>query len=204
MEGLLGVKLGMTQHFADDGKVVPVTVLRVGPCVVLQRKTPEREGYRSVLVGLEQQGRTTRRGRAAMRRSAAKVAAFPLREFRPADGEDPEVGTRLGADQFAPDERVRVSGVSKGKGFAGVMRRHGFGGGPGSHGSKFHRSPGAIGMCATPSRVLPGTRLPGHLGHARVTVRNLRVVKVDPEQNLLLVRGAVPGPKGGYVEVRKS
>jgi len=204
MNGLLGVKLGMSQHFAADGKVVPVTVIRVGPCVVLQQKTKERDGYRAVLVGLEQTGRSTRRGRANIRRSSAGVAAYPLREFLPAEDEDFEVGARLGADLFSPEERVRVSGVSKGKGFAGVMRRHGFGGGPGSHGSKFHRAPGAIGMCATPSRVLPGTRLPGHMGDARVTVRNLRVVRVDSGQNLLLVRGAVPGPRGGYVEVRKS
>ncbi len=204
MNGLLGVKLGMSQHFADDGKVVPVTVIRVGPCVVLQQKTKERDGYRSVLVGLEQTGRPSRRGRATIPRSPAKAAAWPLREFRPAEDEDFAVGARLGADLFAPDERVRVSGISKGKGFAGVMRRHGFGGGPKSHGSKFHRAPGAIGMCATPSRVLPGTRLPGHLGHARVTVRNLRVVKVDVEQNLVLVRGAVPGPRGGVVEVTRS
>ncbi len=204
MNGLLGVKLGMSQHFADDGKVVPVTVIRVGPCVVLQQKTRERDGYRSVLVGLEQTGRATRRGRASIRRSPAGVAAWPLREFRPAEDEELVVGARLGAGLFSPEERVRVSGISKGKGFAGVMRRHGFGGGPKSHGSKFHRAPGAIGMCATPSRVLPGTRLPGHLGHARVTVRNLRVVKVDPEENLVLVRGAVPGPRGGYVEVTKS
>ncbi len=208
MDGLLGVKLGMTQRFSDNGTVVPVTLLRVGPCVVVQKKTAGADGYDAVQVGLEGAGPRARgRSRAqSTRLSAAGVggAVSALREFRADDGEDVEVGARLGAGVFSPDDRVSVSGVSKGRGFSGVMRRHGFHGGPKSHGSKFHRAPGAIGMCATPSRVLPGTRLPGHYGQARVTVRNLRVVQVDTDQNLVAVRGAVPGPRGGLVEIRKA
>ncbi len=207
MDGLLGVKLGMSQRFTESGAVVPVTVLRVGPCIVIQRKTTETDGYAAVQVGLEGTGRRARRVRAQATRLEAAGATgrvSVLREFRPDEGEAAPVGARFGADVFAPEDRVRVSGVSKGRGFSGVMRRHGFHGGPGSHGSKFHRAPGAIGMCATPSRVLPGTRLPGHYGQDRVTVRNLRVVEVDASRNLVAVRGAVPGPRGGVVEIRKA
>lgn len=207
MNGLLGVKLGMVQRFADDGRVVPVTLIRVGPCVVVQKKTVADDGYAAVQVGLEHLGGGRRPPRPAATRLAAVGAhggVSLLREFRADDGEDPALGARLGAEVFAPNDRVRVTGVSKGKGFSGVMKRHGFGGGPKSHGSKFHRAPGAIGMCATPSRVLPGTRLPGRQGGERVTVRNLRVVEVDRDRNVMAVRGAVPGPRGGAVEIRKA
>lgn len=212
MNGLLGTKLGMAQHFGEDGRVVPVTLIRVGPCVVVQRKTLAADGYEAVQVGLERSGRGSGpdsrppRNRALATRLAAAGApsASVLREFQPDAGEDLRIGSRLGAEVFAPDELVRITGVSKGKGFAGVMKRHGFRGGPKSHGSKFHRAPGAIGMCATPSRVLPGTRLPGQHGRERVTVRNLRVVRVDAGENLVAVRGAVPGPRGATVEIRKS
>lgn len=207
MDGLLGVKLGMTQHFASDGKVVPVTMIRVGPCVVVQRKAASSDGYEAVQLGLE--SGTRRRHSRPSRTRLNAVGADPraitaLREFSADEGEEVTVGARFGAEVFSPDDRVRVTGTSKGKGFAGVMKRHGFRGGPKSHGSKFHRAPGAIGMCATPSRVLPGTRLPGHLGARRVTVRNLRVVEVDPGRNLVSVRGAVPGPRGGTVEIRRE
>ena len=207
MDGLLGVKLGMAQCFAADGRVIPVTLIRVGPCVVLQKKTAADDGYAAVQVGLEHPGGRGQRNKPTAARLAAAGAgasAWVLREFRADAGEDFEVGARLGAGIFSRDDLVRVTGTSKGKGFSGVMKRHGFSGGPKSHGSKFHRAPGAIGMCATPSRVLPGTRLPGHHGQERVTVRNLRVVRVDAEQNVVMVRGAVPGPRGGAVEIRKS
>lgn len=206
MNGLLGVKLGMAQHFRADGKVEPVTVIRVGPCVVTQKKTGKTDGYDAVQVGLVGSGRrsASKPTRGRLVAAGVETGSPVLREFRAGPGEEVQVGTRFGAEIFSPDERVRVSGVSKGKGFAGVMKRHGFGGGPKSHGSKFHRAPGAIGMCATPSRVLPGTRLPGHDGDHRVTVRNLLVVGVDPEQGLLRVRGAVPGPRGGTVEIVKA
>ena len=236
MDGLLGTKLGMTQYFGDDGRVIPVTLIRVGPCVVLQKKTVKPDGYEAVQVGLEvsrevgseggsdasgdaasdtgpdvtldEGAAGARRGRvsrplAARLAKAGAATASVLREFRPDAGEDLRIGSRLGAEVFAPNDVVRVTGVSKGKGFTGVVKRHGFGGGPKSHGSKFHRAPGAIGMCATPSRVLPGTRLPGQHGRARVTVRNLRVVRVDTRENVVAVRGAVPGPRGGAVEIRK-
>ena len=205
MNGLLGTKLGMAQHFGEDGRVIPVTLIRVGPCVVIQKKSVPADGYEAVQIGLEGSGRATRRNRALATRlqGAGAPSASVLREFRADAGDDLQVGSRLGADVFTPNDVVRITGVSKGKGFAGVMKRHGFHGGPKSHGSKFHRAPGAIGMCATPSRVLPGTRLPGHHGQERVTVRNLRVVRVDAEANLVAVRGAVPGPRGGTVEIRK-
>lgn len=208
MNGLLGTKLGMAQHFADDGRVIPVTLIRVGPCVVVQKKTAGVDGYDAVQIGLERtagSGRAGPRNRALAARLEAAGAgtAALLREFCADTGEDLEVGARLGAEVFSAGDRVRVTGVSKGKGFAGVVKRHGFRGGPKSHGSKFHRAPGAIGMCATPSRVLPGTRLPGHHGRERVTVRNLRIVRVDAGENVVAVRGAVPGPRGGTVEIRK-
>lgn len=206
MNGLLGTKLGMAQHFAEDGRVIPVTLIRVGPCVVIQKKSVTADGYEAVQIGLEGPSRATpRRNRALATRlrGAGAPSASVLREFRADAGDDLQVGSRLGAEVFTPNDVVRITGVSKGKGFAGVMKRHGFHGGPKSHGSKFHRAPGAIGMCATPSRVLPGTRLPGHHGQERVTVRNLRVVRVDAEANLVAVRGALPGPRGGTVEIRK-
>ncbi len=206
MNGVLGVKLGMSQHFTGDGKVVPITMIRVGPCVVIQKKTRATDGYDAVQLGLESWGkkRPNRPTRARLERANAAPRTGLLREFRADAGEAPEVGGRVGVELFSPDDRVRVTGTSKGKGFQGVMRRHGFSGGPQSHGSKFHRAPGAIGMCATPSRVLPGTRLPGHQGAARVTVRNLKVVSVDAETNVVSVRGAVPGPRGGALEIRRE
>ena len=209
MNGLLGTKLGMAQHFGEDGRVIPVTLIRVGPCVVVQKKTVGNDGYEAVQVGLERSGgprsRPTRnRALAGRLQAAGAPSASELREFRADSGEDLQVGSRLGAEVFSPNDVVRITGVSKGKGFAGVMKRHGFSGGPKSHGSKFHRAPGAIGMCATPSRVLPGTRLPGQHGRERVTVRNLRIVRVDSGENVVAVRGAVPGPRGGTVEIRKS
>ncbi len=208
MKGLLGTKLGMAQHFGEDGRVIPVTLIRIGPCVVVQRKTVAADGYEAVQVGLERlrgPGSRPSRNRALAARleAAGAPSASVLREFQADSGEDLRVGSRLGAEVFSPNDLVRVTGVSKGKGFAGVMKRHGFHGGPKSHGSKFHRAPGAIGMCATPSRVLPGTKLPGQLGRDRVTVRNLRIVRVDARENLVAVRGAVPGPRGGTVEIRK-
>ncbi len=207
MDGLLGVKLGMAQHFAADGAVIPVTVVRVGPCVVLQRKTVAADGYTAVQLGLEPEGggaRVNRAVRGRLEAAGVEGSVTALGEFPVGDGEELEVGARFGAEVFSRGDLVRVTGTSKGKGFSGVVRRHGFRGGPKSHGSKFHRAPGAIGMCATPSRVLPGTRLPGHHGQVRVTVRNLRVVRVDPERNLVSLRGAVPGPRGATVEIRKS
>jgi len=207
VDAILGRKLGMTQIFAENGDVVPVTVLKAGPCVVIQRKTAGKDGYEAVQLGLvELPGpkHLTKALEGHFKKAGANPVRF-LREVRLAPGSgDVKVGDKVLVDRFAVNEYVDVTGVSKGRGFAGVQKRHHFGGGGGSHGSMFHRAPGSIGASAFPSRVLKGVRAAGHMGVDRVTVRNLRVVQVLPDDNTLLVRGAVPGPDGGYVVVRKA
>lgn len=202
IRGILGEKLGMTQIFTDDGRAVPVTVIKAGPCRVLQIKTLETDGYAAVQLGFKARGEANR----PMRGHFDKAGVEPVRhvvELRTDDAASYELGQEIKADVFQPGERTDVIGVSKGKGFAGVMKRHGFHGLRASHGTeRKHRSPGAIGACATPSRVFRGTKMAGHMGHERVTVLNLEVVESDPERNLLLVKGAVPGPVGGLVMVR--
>ena len=204
---ILGKKLGMTQIFAEKGDVIPVTVLKAGPCVVIQRKTAAKEGYEAAQLGLvEVPGpkRVTKALAGHFKRASANPARF-LREVRLTSGAaEVKVGDKVLVDQFAVNDYVDVIGVSKGRGFAGVHKRHHFGGGGAAHGSMFHRAPGSIGASAFPSRVLKGTRGPGHMGVDRVTVRNLRVVQVLPEDHTLVVQGAVPGPDGGYVVVRKA
>lgn len=207
LSAILGKKIGMTQVFRDNGDVVPVTVLKAGPCIVIHRKTTQRDGYEAAQLGLvELPG--PRRLSKAMEGHFKKAGANPvrfLREVRLADGNtEVKVGDKVLADIFKVEERVDVIGTSKGRGFAGFHKRHHFGGGGGSHGSMFHRAPGSIGASAFPSRVLKGMRAAGHMGTDRVTVRNLKVVQVLPEENALLVEGAVPGPDGGYVVVRKA
>jgi large subunit ribosomal protein L3 len=202
MKGILGEKLGMTQVFTDEGRAVPVTVIKAGPCRVVQVKTLERDGYQAIQLSY---GDTKRTGRplAGHYKQADVEPARYLVEVRT---DDPyEQGQEVRADLFAPGERTDVIGVSRGKGFAGVMKRHGFSGLSSTHGTeKKHRSPGAVGACATPSRVFRGTKMAGHLGHQRVTVLNLEVVEADPERSLLLLKGAVPGPAGGLVMIRSS
>jgi large subunit ribosomal protein L3 len=205
-KGILGTKLGMTQIFTDDSRAVPVTVIQAGPCRITQVKTKERDGYEAVQLAYAE----ARRGKTNKPLVGHFEAAGlkPLRhlvELR-ADGvADYALGQEIKADIFAPGEHADVIGVSKGKGFAGPMKRHGFSGMGASHGTeRKHRSPGAIGACATPSRVFKGTRMAGQMGNERVTVLNLEVVEADPERNLLLLRGAVPGPTGGLVMVRSS
>ena len=205
---IIGKKIGMTQRFSKDGDVIPLTVVQAGPCVVVQRKTSEKDGYEAVQVGLVEPGRPVKATK-PIEGHFAKASVAPvrvLREFRvePSDGQSLEVGQSIKVSIFQAADKVNVSGLSKGKGFAGVMKRHGFGGGRASHGSMFHRAPGSIGMSATPSRVLPGRRGPGHMGQERVTVRNLDVVEVIEDENLLLLRGAVPGTKGTYLEIVRS
>ncbi len=207
LSAILGKKIGMTQVFRDNGDVVPVTVLKAGPCIVIHRKTTQRDGYEAAQLGLvELPG--PRRLSKAMEGHFKKAGANPvrfLREVRLADGNtEVKVGDKVLADIFKVEERVDVIGTSKGRGFAGFHKRHHFGGGGGSHGSMFHRAPGSIGASAFPSRVLKGMRAAGHMGTDRVTVRNLKVVQVLPEENALLVEGAVPGSDGGYVVVRKA
>jgi large subunit ribosomal protein L3 len=206
MEGILGKKLGMTQIYADDGTAVPVTVIQAGPCLVVQRKTVETDGYDAVQIGLVEDKPAKKVGR-PREGHFKKAGVAPVREvveLRLDAGEDANPGDSVDVSIFAEKEWVDVIGTSKGKGFQGVMKRHGFRGGRASHGSMFHRAPGSIGQSAYPSRVMPGMRGTGRMGGERVTVKNLQVVKVDAEQNLIYVRGAVPGPKSGYLQIRRA
>lgn len=205
--GILGRKIGMTQVFDDDGRVVPVTVLKAGPCVVVQRKSASRDGYEAIQVGLVDYLREKLVNKPA-RGHFAKAGVEPvryLREFRLAPGEEGlQPGERILAEHFKPRERVDVLGTSKGKGFQGVVKRHNFHGGGATHGSMFHRAPGSIGQSAYPARVFKGVRLPGRMGGNRVTVQGLEIVEVHPDDDVILVRGAVPGARGGYVAIRRA
>lgn len=207
VNGILGIKLGMTQVFAEDGRVVPCTVLQAGPCVVVQKRTAQKDGYNAVQLGLVEFISDKHINR-PMKGHFAKAGVPPvrlLREFRVEESaEETNVGDRVLVDRFATGEHVDVIGVSKGKGFAGGVKRWHYRGGEGSHGSMFHRAPGSIGASSFPSRVWPGQHMPGHMGNQRVTAKNLRVVKVDSDENLLLVEGSVPGPNGAYITIRKS
>jgi large subunit ribosomal protein L3 len=205
--GILGKKIGMTQMFRPDGQAVPVTLLKAGPCVVVQRKTPNTDGYDAIQLGLVEFIKPQRINKPIgghLKKAGVEGSKF-MREFalRPGD-DDFKAGDKVLAEQFKPKDKVDVIGVSKGKGFAGIVKRHHFRGGEGSHGSMFHRAPGSIGASSFPSRVVPGMRMGGHMGNAQVTVRNLEVVEVDIEDNVLVIKGAVPGPNGGYVLVRRS
>ena len=203
---LLGKKIGMTQVYDDQGRATTVTVILAGPCTVMQVKTPDRDGYWAVQVGFDDRKRKGAKKPQLVQARALKIEPKRfVKEIRLDAAPEVEAGAELGADVFKDVGFVDVSGVTKGKGFQGVMKRHGFHGHPGSHGSsKDHRAPGSIGQSSDPSRVFKGTRMPGHMGNAACTVCNLRIVKVDPERNLLTVEGAVPGAKGGYLVVRVS
>jgi len=200
--GIIGRKIGMSQVFSG-GELIPVTVIQAGPCKVVQKKTKEKDGYESVQLAFEEekkQGRVTKAVAGHFKKANTAVHRF-LREFR---SSGLEAGQEVTVDIFKQGELVAVSGVSKGKGFAGVMKRHNFAGGPGSHGSMFNRRPGSIGASAWPSRVWPGKKLPGHMGVDTVTVKNLQVVEVRKDENLLFVRGAVPGGKSALVLIYKA
>jgi len=204
--GILGKKIGMTHVFRPDGQAVPVTLLKAGPCLVVQRKTPAIDGYDAVQLGLVEFTKPARINKPMtghLKKAGVEGTKF-LREFPLAPGDDLTAGDKVLVDQFKPKDKVDVIGVSKGRGFAGLVKRHHFRGGAGSHGSMFHRAPGSIGASSFPSRVLPGMRMAGHMGDARVTVRNLEVIDVDTEDNVLVVKGAVPGPNGGYVVVQRA
>ncbi len=206
IKGIIGKKIGMTQTFDEDGRVSPVTVIQAGPCVVVQRKTSRRDGYDAVQLGLVEprsRKKTTRAIEGHFRKAGLAPVKF-LREFRLEDGDDIEQGAEVRVDVLRDARRVDVTGVSKGKGFQGVVRRYGFHGGRATHGSMFHRAPGSVGQSADPARVFPGTKMPGRMGGDRVTVRNLKVVRVIEDQDLLLVRGAVPGARHGYLLIRES
>jgi large subunit ribosomal protein L3 len=204
VKGILGRKVGMTQVFDEAGHAIPVTVVEAGPCRVAQIKTPEKDGYNAIQLTFGPARRVTK----PMAGHFAKAGIDPARtlvELRLEEPGDFELGTELKADIFEPGEMVDVIGVTKGKGFVGSMKRHHFSGLSATHGTeRKHRSPGSIGACATPARVFKGTRMAGHMGHERVTTLNLKVIKADPERNLLLLMGAVPGPKGGLVMVRSA
>jgi large subunit ribosomal protein L3 len=205
IKGIVGEKLGMTQIFVET-RAVPVTVIKAGPCVVTQIRTEENDGYDAVQLayGTMRPRDVSKPTQGHFDKAGAEPARY-LVELRTDDAGNYEPGQQVTVDTFEPGEKVDVVGVSKGKGFSGVMKRHGFGGLRSSHGvHKKHRSPGAIGACATPSRVFKGMRMAGQTGNQRVTVLNLEVVQSDPERGLLLVRGAVPGPNGGLVMVRSA
>lgn len=202
MIGILGRKLGMTQIFTEDGKVLPVTAVEAGPCCVVQVKTIDTDGYEAVKVGfLEVKEKKLNKPLAGIFKKAGVKPYKILREF-PMKGL--KVGEFVTVERFKKGDRVDVSGISKGKGFQGVVKRHHYAGGPGSHGSMFNRAPGSIGSSSFPSRVWKNKGLPGHMGSKRVTVKNLEIVDVKAEQNLLLIRGAVPGARGAYLEIRKE
>ncbi|MBA3231801.1 MAG: 50S ribosomal protein L3 [Acidobacteria bacterium] len=207
LNGILGKKIGMTQVFAPDGTVTPATVIKAGPCVVVQAKTAGADGYEAVQIGLVEE--TPARARKPLAGHYKKAGVPPTRvrrEVKLAAGAEPvQAGTQVLVDGlFADGDRVDVIGVTRGKGFQGVVRRHHFRGGAASHGSMFHRAPGSIGASSFPSRVVKGMRAAGRMGGDRVTIRNLKVVRVDAENNLLVVCGAIPGAPGGYVLIRKA
>lgn len=205
-KGILGEKIGMTQVFDDQSRVIPVTVIKAGPCRVTQIKTDEKDGYTAIQLAFgEGREKSLTKPELGHLQKAGAGPMSQLAEVRLADTAGYELGQEIKADIFAKGERTDVVGVSKGKGFAGVIKRHGFSGLSASHGTeRKHRSPGSIGACATPSRVFKGILLPGHMGHERVTLLNLEVVEADPERNLLLLRGAVPGPNGAIVFIRSA
>ncbi|MGD8537578.1 MAG: 50S ribosomal protein L3 [Candidatus Aminicenantes bacterium] len=206
VKGLIGKKIGMTQQFDENGNAVPVTVIQVGPCTVIQKKTDERDGYSAIQIGFVEKN-PKRRPNKAEEGHFQKAGLPPtkvLREFSCDAKDEVKEGDQFSVEIFQVGEKVDVVGTSKGKGFAGVVKRWGFHGGKGSHGSMFHRAPGSIGCSADPSRVLKGKKLPGQMGDERITVKNLLVIGTDKEHNLLVVKGAVPGAKGGYLLIKKT
>lgn len=204
-KGILGKKLGMTQIFDENGKIIPVTVIEAGPCVVVQKKTAEKDGYDAIQVGFddirEKLANKPKKGHFA--KAGASLKRF-VKEFRLEDTSSYEVGQEIKADVFAAGEKIDVSGVSKGKGFQGTIKRWNGHRGPMSHGSKFHRAVGSMGASSSPSRTFKNKKLPGHMGNVNTTVLNLQVAKVMPEKNIILIKGAVPGPNKGFVVIRNS
>ena len=202
IQGIIGKKLGMGQIFGDDGKVEALTAIEAGPCVVTQVKTTDKEGYNAAQLGFGE----SKRLNSPQKGHLKKLGQFRhLQEFRLADTKKIKVGDKIDVSLFKEGDLVNVTGVSKGKGFAGVVKRHHFAGGPKTHGqSDRHRAPGSIGATTSPGRVLKGMRMAGHMGNNRVTVSHLQVYKTDPERNLLLIRGAVPGAKNGLLLIKKA
>lgn len=203
MIGILGRKLGMTQVFEGDGRVIPVTVIEAGPCSVIQVKTKNRDGYEAVRLGFSEEKKVKKVNKpmAGMFKKAGVKPCRVIKEFKMGNL---KVGDFVRVDMFAKGDLVKVSGISKGKGFQGVMKRHNFAGGPASHGSTSYRAVGSIGASSFPSRVWKNQGMPGHMGCERITVKNLKIVDVRPEQNLLLIEGAVPGGTNSYIEIKKE
>ena len=207
IEGLIGRKVGMTQIINENGDMVPVTVIKTGPCVVIQKKNVEKDGYEAVQLGLIENKKVKSLNKPLkghLEKRGVKQPVKILREVRIKDEKEVEEGKEITVEIFENVRKVNVVGISKGKGFQGVMKRHGFGGGRMSHGSKIHRTPGSTGAATYPGRVMKGKKLPGQTGSERITVKNLKIEKIIKEDNLILVRGAVPGPNGGLVIVKNS
>jgi large subunit ribosomal protein L3 len=205
MAGLIGKKIGMTRIFTEEGVAVPVTVVEAGPCPVVQVKTEETDGYRAIQLGFGVR-KATRATKAEVGHAGkANLEAAPsiLREFAPTEGEEYQLGQALTVELFEAGDEVKVTGTSKGKGFQGGMKRHGFGGRPGSHGHPKARNPGSMGSGTDPSRVIKGKKLPGRMGGVRKTIRNIEVVRVDSDRNLLFLKGGVPGSRNSYVLITK-
>ncbi len=204
-KAIIGKKLGMTQLFTEDGTVIPVTVIEAGPVAVVQKKTVENDGYNAIQVGFEDcKDKALNKPLKGHLAKAGVAGKRHLKEFRLVDDSAYNVGDEIKADVFAAGDKVDVTGISKGHGFAGTVKRWGTHRGPMTHGSGYHRGVGSMGACSTPSRVMKNKRLPGHMGVEQVTVQNLDVVKVDAEKNIILVKGAIPGPKGGIVTIRDT
>lgn len=206
VEGLIGKKIGMTQQFDENGKVIPITVIKAGPCTVIQKKVREKDGYVALQLGFveEKSVRKPNKPQLGHFKKSSVPVVKKLREVGCTDPSAVNEGDQILVDIFEVGETVHVVGTSKGKGFAGVVKRHHFRGGGASHGSMHHRAPGSIGASSYPSRVVKGMRMGGHMGDDRVTVRNLRVIETDKDNNLLVVRGAVPGANGGYLLIKKG
>ena len=205
INAIYGKKIGMTQIFTEDDRVVPVTVIVAEPNAICQVKTTATDGYEAVQLGFGsiKENKVNKPIAGHFAKQGVEPVRY-LREVRVADASEYAVGDKVTVENFADVKKVDVTGTSKGKGFAGVIKRYGFGGGPGGHGSHFHRAPGSIGQCATPSRVFKGVRLPGHMGVDTVTTKNIEVVRVDAEQNLILLKGSVPGGKNAIVRIRMA
>jgi large subunit ribosomal protein L3 len=205
MRKLLGIKLGMTRYFLDEGRSVPVTILRVGPCVVVQKKTAEKDGYEAIQIGfeLQKEGRLNKPMQGHFKASGGKCFKH-LREFRVERSDEFELGQEIRADIFTIGDLVSVRGRSKGRGFTGVIKRWGFSGGKDTHGCRSHRVPGSIGASASPSRVFKGRKLPGRMGYQQTTIKNLRVLDVRPEMDMIAIEGAVPGARNTLIEVSTS
>jgi len=203
--GLIGQKLGMTQYFSGDGEAIPITVIEAGPCSVVQIKNKEKDGYNTLQLGFlpKKMNKTNRPLRGHFKKGNTGAFYF-LKEFKVDDTNTHQLGQEINLEIFQVGQKVTVTGISKGKGFSGTMKRWGFGGGPDSHGSGIHRAPGSIGCSAYPSRVFKGKKLPGHQGAATVTIENLEIVDRQVEKNLLFIKGAIPGGKNGMLLIKPS